>query len=108
MLVAPSVAVPTPRIASVAQDAAQAVRVTTSLLRANRCISYLGLPAVSLPVGFTPDGLPVGLQLIGRPWAEGALLAACAAFQQATHWHQIEPVLDGPEVAGIGAEPGNG
>ncbi|WP_174426984.1 amidase [Cupriavidus basilensis] len=108
VLVAPSVAVPTPRIASVAQDAAQAVRVTTSLLRANRCISYLGLPAVSLPVGFTPDGLPVGLQLIGRPWAEGTLLDACAAFQQATSWHRIEPVLNGTDVAGIAAEPDNG
>ncbi|MHA7684812.1 amidase [Cupriavidus sp. PET2-C1] len=108
VLVAPSVAVPTPRIASVTHDAAQAVRVTTSLLRANRCISYLGLPAVSLPVGFTPDGLPVGLQLIGRPWAEGTLLDACAAFQQATSWHRIEPVFNGLEAGGIAAEPDNG
>jgi Asp-tRNA(Asn)/Glu-tRNA(Gln) amidotransferase A subunit family amidase len=44
----------------------------------------LGLPAVSVPVGFDMHGLPVGVQLIGPRWAEGALLAAAQAIEEAT------------------------
>lgn len=41
---------------------------------------------MSLPVGFY-GGLPVGMQLVGKPFAEGTLLAAAHAYQQATDWH---------------------
>ena len=46
--------------------------------------NYLGLPAVSLPVGFDRNGMPVGLQLVGKPFAEGLLLRAAHAFERAT------------------------
>lgn len=46
--------------------------------------NYLGLPAVSLPVGFDRNGMPVGLQLVGRPFAEGLLLRAAHAFGRET------------------------
>jgi aspartyl-tRNA(Asn)/glutamyl-tRNA(Gln) amidotransferase subunit A len=53
-----------------------------------------GLPAVSIPCGFTPGGLPVGMQLVGKPWQEGSILAAAHAYQQATDWHhRLPPVL---------------
>jgi aspartyl-tRNA(Asn)/glutamyl-tRNA(Gln) amidotransferase subunit A len=53
-----------------------------------------GLPAVSIPCGFTPGGLPVGMQLVGKPWKEGSILAAAHAYQQVTDWHhRIPPVL---------------
>ncbi|GIX52473.1 glutamyl-tRNA(Gln) amidotransferase subunit A [Sphaerotilus natans] len=53
--------------------------------------SLAGLPGLSVPAGFGADGLPVGLQLIGNYWQEGALLHAGHALQQATDWHLKAP-----------------
>jgi aspartyl-tRNA(Asn)/glutamyl-tRNA(Gln) amidotransferase subunit A len=53
--------------------------------------SLAGLPGISVPAGFGAGGLPVGLQLIGNYWQEGALLHASHALQQATDWHQQAP-----------------
>ena len=50
-----------------------------------------GLPALSVPCGFDAGGLPVGLQLTGRHFAEGALLGAAHRYQQATDWHLRAP-----------------
>jgi aspartyl-tRNA(Asn)/glutamyl-tRNA(Gln) amidotransferase subunit A len=58
-----------------------------------RLLNYLGLPAVSVPCGFDDRGLPVGLQLIGRPFGEGRVLHAADALQCDTDWHQIVPLL---------------
>lgn len=55
--------------------------------------SLAGLPALSLPVGFDPDGLPVGMQVIGRPFDEGALFRVGHAYQGATNWHTRVPPL---------------
>lgn len=51
------------------------------------CYPLAGLPAVSIPGGFTDDGLPIGLQLGGRPFAEAAILRAAYAYEAATEWH---------------------
>lgn len=53
--------------------------------------SLAGLPGLSVPAGFGAGGLPVGLQLIGNYWQEGALLHAGHALQQATDWHLKAP-----------------
>ena len=59
--------------------------------------SVLGLPAISVPGGFTADGLPVGLQIVGPRGGEAAVLRAAAAFEAARPWtHRIPPV--GPGV----------
>jgi aspartyl-tRNA(Asn)/glutamyl-tRNA(Gln) amidotransferase subunit A len=52
-----------------------------------------GAPALSLPCGFTPDGLPVGLQIYGRAFDEGAVLAFAHGYEQATDWHRRRPPL---------------
>ena len=52
-----------------------------------------GLPGISLPCGFTKDGLPVGLQVLGKPFDEGKILRVAHTFQQATDWHLRRPTL---------------
>ena len=56
-------------------------------------ISVTGLPAISVPAGFTPDGLPVGLQLVGRRRADWALLGVAHAFEAATGHGRAAPPL---------------
>ena len=59
-----------------------------------RGFNYLGLPAVSLPCGLDPNGLPIGLQLAGRPFAEGRILKLADAYQRDTDFHaRLPPVL---------------
>ena len=58
-----------------------------------RPFNYLGLPALSLPCGFDEAGLPAGLQLVGRPFAEAHLLRAGDALQRDTDWHTRLPPL---------------
>jgi aspartyl-tRNA(Asn)/glutamyl-tRNA(Gln) amidotransferase subunit A len=66
-------------------------RLMAELTRLTRWVNYLGVPALAVPCGFDSRGLPIGLQLVGRPFAEAALLAAGHAFQRETDWHQRVP-----------------
>jgi aspartyl-tRNA(Asn)/glutamyl-tRNA(Gln) amidotransferase subunit A len=50
-----------------------------------------GFPAISVPCGFTASGLPVGLQLVTRPWREDLLLAVAHAYERAAPWHRRLP-----------------
>jgi aspartyl-tRNA(Asn)/glutamyl-tRNA(Gln) amidotransferase subunit A len=54
----------------------------------------VGQPAISLPNGFGQDNLPTGIQLTGRVWSEGRLLAIANAFQQQTDWHKKRPAMN--------------
>ena len=67
-------------------------RVIVALTRCTRNINYLGLPALSVPCGFSANGMPVGFQLIGRPFAEATLFRVGHAYQGATDWHSRMPV----------------
>lgn len=53
--------------------------------------NYYGLPAISVPCGFDKKGLPVGLQIVGPPWAEQKVLVVAHAFQLSTTWHLRHP-----------------
>jgi aspartyl-tRNA(Asn)/glutamyl-tRNA(Gln) amidotransferase subunit A len=50
-----------------------------------------GLPAVTLPCGFSRLGLPIGLQVVGPAFGESIVLAAAFAYQQSTEWHHRHP-----------------
>jgi len=52
-----------------------------------------GIPTISIPCGFTRDGLPIGMQIAGAPWAESTVLALAHAYEQATEWHKSRPKL---------------
>jgi aspartyl-tRNA(Asn)/glutamyl-tRNA(Gln) amidotransferase subunit A len=51
-------------------------------------VNLAGTCALSLPGGFSAKGLPIGRQMIGKPFAEGELLRAAFAYEQATEWHK--------------------
>jgi len=55
-------------------------------------INIAGLPAISIPAGFA-DGLPIGMQIIGKPFSEETLLKIAYAYQQATEWHERKPSI---------------
>ncbi|HEU0120423.1 MAG TPA: amidase [Bryobacteraceae bacterium] len=63
---------------------------TTRLVRG---INVIGFPAISIPCGFDAAAMPIGLQLIARPFAERQLLAAAAALEDATDFHKMAPVF---------------
>jgi aspartyl-tRNA(Asn)/glutamyl-tRNA(Gln) amidotransferase subunit A len=67
--------------------------VLTLLARLTRPFNLGGLPTVTLPCGFTSDGLPIGLQLAGRPFEETTVLRIAYAYEQATEWHERRPPL---------------
>jgi aspartyl-tRNA(Asn)/glutamyl-tRNA(Gln) amidotransferase subunit A len=94
VLHAPCLPIPTPTIAETDVGAGGGMDRTLALLtKFMRPFNYLGLPSVALPCGFHPNGLPVGMQLAGRPFAEGTILRVAHAFQQATDWHRKMPAL---------------
>ena len=63
----------------------------------------LGLPAISVPCGFSPDHMPIGVQFVGRAFDEATVLRAAYAYEQATDWHTRHP-----SVAGGGVSASNG
>jgi aspartyl-tRNA(Asn)/glutamyl-tRNA(Gln) amidotransferase subunit A len=65
------------------------------LVQLTRLFNLLGLPAISVPCGFTPEGLPVGIQIVGRRHDDFGVLQLAHAFEQATGvWKRRPPVVD--------------
>jgi len=88
----PTIAVPLPtREQTGPRGGPDMPRLLGEVTRLTRWVNYLGVPALSLPCGFDLRGLPIGLQLVARPFAEATLLSAGRAFQRATDWHRREP-----------------
>ena len=63
---------------------------TAGLLRLTMPFNLAGLPAISLPCGFSSDGMPIGLQIAGKPFEEVMILRIAHAYQQLTDWHRRE------------------
>ena len=73
------------------QDPAELRPRELRMLLNTRPWNALGLPAISVPCGFTESGLPLGLQIAGPRGAEGLVLGLARAFEQATDWHRRAP-----------------
>lgn len=84
---------PTTPVVAPPIEGPNAVELARLLTRYTAPFNLTGLPAISLPCGFTAQGLPVGLQMVAKPWAEAQLLRAAYAYEQATDWHAAEPML---------------
>lgn len=63
------------------------------LTQYTRPFNLNGFPAITIPCGFSKDGLPIGLQLAGRPFDEKTLLQAAYAYEQSTEWYKRRPIL---------------
>lgn len=63
------------------------------ITRNTRPINFLGLPALSVPAGFSDSSLPLAFQLIGRPFAEDLLMKVGDAYQRETDWHTRAPLV---------------
>jgi aspartyl-tRNA(Asn)/glutamyl-tRNA(Gln) amidotransferase subunit A len=94
VLLTPTLPIPAPPIGmATATLAGRTVPVSPQLIRFTAPFDQSGFPAASVPCGFAPDGLPIGLQIAGRPWAEATVLRVAHAYQQATDWHTRRPPL---------------
>jgi aspartyl-tRNA(Asn)/glutamyl-tRNA(Gln) amidotransferase subunit A len=95
VLLTPTAAVPAPRrdelLIRWPDGTEEDVRGAT--LRFTRVFNLLGLPAISVPCGMTASGLPLGLQIVGRPFAEAMVLRVARAYELAQPWAERRPPL---------------
>jgi aspartyl-tRNA(Asn)/glutamyl-tRNA(Gln) amidotransferase subunit A len=91
-ILAPASAIPAPRLGeNEVEIGGEKAAVRGLLVGASRPANFTGHPALAMPCGFTPAGLPVGLQLIGPRWGEASLLAIATAYEDVTLWHTRHP-----------------
>ena len=93
LLVTPTTPIPAPDLSELKQHPDLLRPLELTLLRNTRPLNVWGLPAISVPCGFTNTGLPIGLQIAGSHWAESRVLQLAYAYEQATAWHKREPNL---------------
>jgi aspartyl-tRNA(Asn)/glutamyl-tRNA(Gln) amidotransferase subunit A len=94
LLVTPTTPVPPFTIAELLADMDNLRAKEVLSLRNTRPFNIFGLPAISVPCGFTRAGLPVGMQITGAPWAEANVLRLAHAYEQQTDWHTRRPKLE--------------
>lgn len=88
LLILPTTPIPAPTI-----EGHDAVEQAARLTRFTAPFNLAGLPALSIPCGFTSGGLPIGLQIVSRAWGDAKTLNAGYAFEQATEWHTRLPAI---------------
>lgn len=82
---------PTTPLTATFIEGCNSVEQARRLTRFTAPFNMTGFPAISLPCGFTSEGLPIGLQLVAPPWQEAKLLRGAYAYEQATDWHNRRP-----------------
>jgi Asp-tRNA(Asn)/Glu-tRNA(Gln) amidotransferase A subunit family amidase len=93
VFVTPTTPIPAPSIVELQQNPELLRPRELLLLRNTRPLNIWGLPAISVPCGFTKVGLPIGLQIAGPPGREDIVLRIAYAYEQATTWHERMPLL---------------
>ncbi|MGA6984931.1 MAG: amidase [Terriglobales bacterium] len=93
VLLTPTVPIPPPLIADLREHPENLRPQELLMLRNTRPFNVWGIPTISIPCGFTKDGMPIGLQLAAAPWRGIVLLQAAQAYEQATEWHKERPEL---------------
>ena len=88
VLVTPTMPMPAPAIAELKANPDALRPAELRLLRNTRPFNVWGLPAISVPCGFTQGGLPIGMQIAGAHWREDLVLRVAHAYEQATAWHK--------------------
>ena len=86
-----AILLPTTPTTAPLRDGEDAVAAAARLTAYTSPFNLTGLPAISIPCGFDTAGLPIGLQLVARPWAEARLLRIARAYERATTWHERRP-----------------
>ncbi len=86
-----AILLPTTPTTAPLRDGEDAVAAAARLTVYTSPFNLTGLPAISIPCGFDTSGLPIGLQLVARPWAEARLLRIARAYECATRWHERRP-----------------
>ncbi len=94
VLALPTVVIPAPPVGNtVTAVGDRQVNVDAALPRLTLPFNLSGLPAISIPCGFTSDGLPIGLQIAGRAFAETTILNVAHNYERNTRWHEKRPPL---------------
>jgi aspartyl-tRNA(Asn)/glutamyl-tRNA(Gln) amidotransferase subunit A len=95
VVITPTVPAPAPKLADLEALAIPDVRPFEMkyLLRNTAAFSSLYWPSMSVPCGFTSDGLPIGLQISSRPGGDSVVLRVANAYEQATDWHKQKPAM---------------
>ena len=94
LLAFPTCAIPAPRHGEGEVDiSGTPLDVLSAVTRLTRFANLTGFPAISVPCGRSDDGLPIGLQLVGRPLEDHTVLKAASAYEQATDWHRSHPTI---------------
>ena len=94
VLATPLMMMPVPTIAETdVADNPGFLDIITRIGHTTRPINYLGLPGLSVPCGFTVNGLPVSFQLVGRPYDEKTLYRVGRAYERETEWAERAPAL---------------
>jgi len=92
VLLTPTVPIPPPTIADLRANPDKLRPTELLTMRNTRPFNAWGIPAISIPCGFTKDGMPIGLQLATAPWKPDILHVA-HKYEQATEWHKKSPEL---------------
>jgi len=91
ILVTPTFPVPPPKISELLGEPDKLRGRELLMLRNTRPLNVLGLPTISIPCGFTSNGLPIGMQLTGAVGGEAAVLGLAHSYEQAAEWHKRMP-----------------